>query len=310
MKIKLQTWTIALALLLSACAPAVDSAAVATNAVQTVEARYTAEAALATPTFTPAPPPTLENTPTFAPTPTSLPAVNGQPQKPCYLAQFMGETVADGKIYTPGSVFTKTWTIANLGGCAWDSSYKLTLVSGDAMTTATSIALPRVVNPGDTITLAVDMTAPTAEGVYTGYWRIATPFGGSFGVGEYDSSLIAQITVAVKPDNAFAVTNVVYQLERTPREGCLNGGATYTLTATVSVNGPGEVRYHWNQYPYDGAKPEGGKLNFPDAGKKVISWSWILKADAVQGVDRKIALYIDSPNNAEMEQVIFNWTCP
>lgn len=309
MKTKFQPWAIALAILLSACAPAVDSNAIATSAVQTVEARYTAEAALATPTFTPSPLPTLENTPTFAPSPTSLPAVNGQPQKPCFLAQFMSETIADGKIYTPGSLFTKTWTIANLGGCAWDSSYKLTLVSGDAMTTATSIALPRTVNPGESITLAVDMTAPTAEGVYTGYWRIATPYGGSFGVGEYDSSLIAQITVAVKPDNAFAVTNVSYLLERNPREGCNAGGATYTLTATVSANGPGEVRYHWNQYPYDGAKPEGGKLNFPDAGKKVISWSWILKSGAVEGVDRKIALYIDSPNNAEMEQVIFNWTC-
>jgi len=311
MKTKIQTWTLALAIFLSACAPSVDTSAIATNAVQTVEARYATQSALATPASTqPAPAPTLAITPTFLPSPTSLPATGGQPQKPCYAAPFMGETIADGKIYIPGAVFTKTWTIANLGGCVWDSTYKLTLVSGDGMTTVTSLPLTRSVYPGDSITLAIDMTAPLVDGIYTGYWRIATPYGGSFGVGEYDSSLIAQITVAAKPERAFSVTSVVYLLERTPKEGCTAaGGATYTVTATVSVNAPGEVLYHWNQYPYDGAKPESGKLNFSDAGKKIVSWSWILKSDAVEGVDRKISLYIDSPNNAEMDRVIFNWTC-
>lgn len=305
------TWALALSLFLSACAPAADSAAIATSAVQTVEARYTLEAAQTTPTFTPpAPTPTLENTPTFAPSPTAVPAVNGQPATPCYAAQFMGETIPDGKIFTPGAVFTKTWTIANIGSCLWDTSHKLTLVSGDAMSSATSIPLPHAVYPGQSVTLAVDMTAPASDGIYTGYWRISTPYGGSFGVGVTDTSLIAKITVAAKPENAFAVTEVTYLVTRSPREGCPASGTIFTITATVTVNAPGEIVYHWNQYPYDGSTPERGKLKFADAGKKEISWQWVLKEGAMQGFDRYVGLFIESPNNAEMDRAIFSWTCP
>jgi len=311
MKKSLLTWALSLTLFVSACAPAVDSAAVATSAVQTVEARYTAEAAQATATPpAPAPTPTQEITPTFAPSPTALPAANGQPATPCYAAQFMGETIADGKIFTPGAVFTKTWTIANIGSCLWDTNHKLTLVSGDAMTTVSSLALPRAVYPGESITLAIDMTAPSAEGIYTGYWRISTPYGGSFGVGALDSSLIAKITVANKPDNAFAVTDVSYIVARAPQQGCPTSGTVFTITATITVNGPGEVRYHWNQYPYDGSPPERGKLIFKDAGKQEVSWQWVLKEGAMQGFDRYVGLFIDIPNNAEMGRAIFNWTCP
>lgn len=309
------TWGIALVLFSNACgAPTVatpDADAIATSAVQTVEARYTADAltqqAVMTSTFTPEP---LMPTATFAPSPTSVPAQNGE-QIPCYFAEFVADiSIPDGKIMLPGTLFTKTWQIRNVGSCPWDTSHKLYLDRGDALTDITSIPLTKTVYPGDTVNLSVDMTAPATDGVYTGYWRIATPYGGSFGVSAFDNALIVKITVATKPDNAFAVTDVTYYLTRTPETACPANGTIYTITATITTNAPGEVVYHWNQYPYDGSKPEGGKLKFADAGQKTVSWQWILKDGATEGFERRIGLYIDSPNNAELFRTPFIWTCP
>ncbi|PKN95363.1 MAG: hypothetical protein CVU44_01390 [Chloroflexi bacterium HGW-Chloroflexi-6] len=310
-------WGSVLILLLSACgaeaSPTPDADAIATSAVQTVEARYTEQAATqeaaVTPTETPEPP---TPTATFAPSPTAVVSQGGS-QIACYFAAFVADiSIPDGKIMLPGTKFTKTWQIKNIGSCPWDTSHTLYLQSGDGMTETTSIPLTKTVYPGDAVNLSVDMTAPATEGVYTGYWRIATPYGGSFGVGTTDTSLVAKITVATKPEDAVAVTDVIYTIKRDPQSGCPAGGTKYTVTATVVTNGPGEVRYQWYQYPYDGGVREGGKLVFKDAGQQVISWTWNLKADAVQGMERKVTLFINEPNDAEFTDgaPIFYWTCP
>jgi hypothetical protein len=309
-------WGIALALFLGACGaeatPTLDAGAIATSAVQTVEARLTEQAAAqpveptATPTLTPEP------TATFAPSPTAVISQGGA-QVACYFAQFIADvTIPDGMIMLPGTKFTKTWQVKNIGSCAWDSNHKLYLQSGDGMTTATSIPLPRTVYPGDVVNLSVEMTAPEAEGVYTGYWRIATPYGGSFGMGTTDTSLIAKITVARRPNDAFAVTDVIYSITREPKTGCPASGTKYIITATVVTNGPGEVRYQWYQYPYDGGIREGGKLNFKQAGRETIIWTWNLKEGAAQGLERRVSLFIVSPNNMEFKagMPLFVWTCP
>lgn len=310
--------------LLGACAPATPTVApeptqdstqqaviIATSAVQTVEARYTLEAAnpVATETLPPA-----TQTATFqAPT---LPNVTNTPrpaggQMPCYAADFVADvTIPDGKLMTPGFVFTKTWRIKNTGTCAWDTDHKIYLERGDAMTTTTSFPLNRKILPNETVDISIAMTAPASEGIYTGFWRIATPYGGSFGVGIYDNSLSVQVTVANKPKNAFAVTGVTYTVTRTPKTGCTNGGAVFSFTATITTNDAGEVSYQWNQYPADQSRPPKGYVTFKDAGSKVVTWQWILKSGAVEGIDRWVSITITSPNNdEEFERIPFHWTC-
>ncbi len=317
-------WGMILVFVLMACAPesepTPDAAAIATSAVQTVEARYTEQAAaLATeqaiPTFTPELAfETPEATATFAPSPTAVVAQDGS-QTACYFAQFIADvTVPDGTIMLPGTTFTKTWQIKNIGSCPWDTSHRLFFTSGEAMTTSTSIPLPQTVAPGQTINLSVPMTAPQAEGIYTGYWRIATPYGGSFGVNVNDAPMSVKVTVAQKPDAAWAVTDVFYSLSREPATGCTNGGAKYHVTATIVTNGPGTVRYQWYQHPYDGGIREGGKLVFTQAGRQTISWTWNLKEDAVKdpSFERKVAVYILEPNDREFREgwIPFYHTCP
>jgi hypothetical protein len=308
---------IGISLLLGACsgggtpaAPTPDANAIATSAVQTVEARYT-EQAMAAPTIASTPEPVSE-LPTSTPEP-ATPAPQAQPQTggpACLYATFVADvTVQDGMVMAPGATFTKTWRIKNIGSCPWDSGYKLVFESGDAMTTTTSAALPKTVYPDETVDISVNMTAPTTDGVYTGKWRIATPYGGTFGVGLNDQSLTVMVTVAKKTELGFRVFDVQYVVTRDPQTGCPAKGAVYTITATVFANSAGEVLYHWDRNPSDQSKPESGKLVFSDAGSKVVSFVWTLKPDAVQGIDRWVALYIDSPNNEQFARTTFNFSC-
>jgi hypothetical protein len=92
-------------------------------------------------------------------------------------------TVPDGADFTPGQAFVKTWRLRNNGTCTWTSSYDLVFDHGDAMNGPASQALPGLVHPGETIDLSVDLTAPSAEGGYTGYWLLRSSEGVLFGIG-------------------------------------------------------------------------------------------------------------------------------
>jgi len=304
----------ALALVLSACGGAAtpDAAAIATSAVQTVEARYTEQASRLTETTIPtlAATSTLEITAT--PPATSTPQPVDSNGKPCYAATVIDVTIPDSMIIAPGSTFTKTWRLFNKGNCVWDSSYALTFESGDQMGTVTKVPLTKRVLPEESVEISVDLTAPTIEGVYKGYWRIATPFGGTFGVGTYDQSIYVEITSTSKPKRDVGVSDVSIGLyERKPQKGCSpqNIAAAYTFSATITVNAATEVNYHWNQFPYDGSKPEGGKLKFKEAGAQTVIWTWRMQHESIQNIDRSVSLEIDSPGSLTSKRILFNFNC-
>jgi len=309
----LTAW-IAVVLLLSACgAPTPDAAAIATSAVQTVEARYTEQV---TPIPSETPIPTIADTSTPIPTvavtpPTSTPQPLDSNGRPCYAAVFLADvSIPDGMIVAPGDVFTKIWRIQNNGNCVWDSTYSLTFVSGDAMGTVTSVPLKTSVYPDQSVDLAVDLTAPSTNGVYTGYWRILTPYGGTFGVGFHDQSLIVKINVTNKPNLEEGVAGIDIGLyQRTPAQGCNAKGAVYLFSATITANTAVNVTYHWTRNPDDESKPEGGRLNFPAAGSKTVTFTWSLQKEAIQDIDRWVALAIDKPNPQISQRIHFTFTC-
>jgi hypothetical protein len=310
----------ALALFLSACGgetqPTPDAAAISTAAAQTVEARFTLQAVLQAtetplpPTETPGPaatptlgyPPTLTTEPGL-PTPTS----NG---KACYVMTFVSDiTIPDGMIIAPGAAFTKTWRVRNDGNCVWDKNYSLELDKGDAMSTATKIPLTKVVNPGDSIDLSIDMTAPTKDGIYSGYWHIATPYGGYIGIAGYNQSLFVKIQVTNKADRYFGAVSVVYDYNRKPPKGCGSDGAVYNFSATITVNGPGEIEYQWDRVPWDGDPLQGGTLKFTEAGSKTVYFTWSLHNGQIQNIDRWVAIEILGPNPRTFDRVKFYHTC-
>jgi hypothetical protein len=105
---------------------------------------------------------------------------------PCDWAQFvMDITVPDGSALPAGAAFTKIWRLRNIGSCTWTSAYRLIYDSGNRMQAIRSRPLPRLVRPGETVDLAIDLVAPDIEGHYRGYWMLSNDNGEPFGIGAY-----------------------------------------------------------------------------------------------------------------------------
>jgi hypothetical protein len=89
-------------------------------------------------------------------------------------------TIPDDTLLKPGAAFTKTWRLVNSGNTNWGSGYQLVFLRGAQMGASSIIEVPSTV-PGSTVDLSVNMTAPSQNGTYTGYWRLRNPQGVFFG---------------------------------------------------------------------------------------------------------------------------------
>ncbi len=98
----------------------------------------------------------------------------------CLNAIFISETVPDNTEFTSGDGFIKSWIIKNTGYCDWNTNYRLIFLSGDAMGGDTFTYLPETVSPGESITLTVNLTAPSTSGTYRGEWRVQSNLGINF----------------------------------------------------------------------------------------------------------------------------------
>jgi len=177
MKARMIVVAVLVAVLVSACNfPFVTESenTLATEIAQTVEAMEAEvkEPTLAAPTSTPAP--------TATPLPSPTPKPTEEPD-PCLLAAFVSETIPDGTEFSPGESFTKTWTFKNAGTCDWNDEYQVIFVKGDQMGGPDEQDIPAETDPGETVKIEMDLTAPSDEGTYQGYWQFETNKGVKFG---------------------------------------------------------------------------------------------------------------------------------
>ena len=202
MKAKFATLIVAFALMLSACGAEereglVDESAV--NGVYTqVALTLSAQPMVVTPTFAP----TLTLAPTTTLIPTALRTATSAPVSSssgggavgCDNSDYLSDvTIPDGTVITPGSTFTKTWSLQNTGSCEWTTSYSIAFYSGDAMSGATN-TLSEAVSSGGSGSISVELTAPTTTGSYTGYWRLQNASGVSFGGAVYVQIVVSGST--------------------------------------------------------------------------------------------------------------------
>lgn len=318
MKVNRRTFLVAtllLTVLLAACGGGEQDPSIATAVAMTVAAHDTQTAgAASTPTLTEAGPtstpeaegatstPTGQIPPTFSP-PTAPPAAGST--APCLLANLVSETIPDGQIMTPGQYFWKTWRLKNSGSCTWDSTYKIVYWSGELMGGLLEYPFPEVVPPGDEVDITLYMQAPSANGLYTSSWKIKSPWGGAFGVGEYDQAFYVQVNVTDASKPEYGVTAVTYKVVRKPEAGCATN-VWYTVYATITTNGPVEVYYRWLQS--DGNDTGDKKLKFTAAGSQTLSREWSMHLGVTPGT-KWMQVLITGPTQQDFGKAYFDYLC-
>lgn len=221
-------------LLLSACggtatptsAPTVDLNAHSTEVASTVWAQVTRDLAL-TPSVTliPSPSATLEPSPTSGQTATAspnpqatlpggTPATPGTPTND--QAEWVSQTVADGTVFGPGETFIITWQLKNVGTSTWTVNYLLRFFTGNAFGAPQEIFLDREVAPGDTVDIAIPMTAPTTPGEYRSDWVMANELRANFNQPVYLEIVVARPATATQTATTAPTDTATPTTEATP----------------------------------------------------------------------------------------------
>ncbi len=195
-------------LAISACAQANNTPdAIATEPIEMASSTPLANVTLVVPNQTSLP--TAASVPTNTPVPaaTASAAASGTCTNS---ADFVTDiSIPDGTTLTSNSSFIKTWRIKNTGTCSWDSGYSLVFVDGTLLMPVNYAPLPGTIAPGQTFDLSLNMTAPIYPGNYESDWKLRTPSGALFGVGQKDAPLWVKISIG--SPNTTNIMGIVYQ---------------------------------------------------------------------------------------------------
>ena len=179
--------------------PAATLNALYTAAAQTLGAMSTQAAVTGIVQASPTSPLSISSaTPIVLATFTTVPPLSPIPVSRCDAASFVSDvTYPDGSVVSPGATFTKIWRLKNSGTCTWTTSYALVFVSGERFGAPTAASLPSNVAPGQTVDVAVNLTASNSSGHYRGFWKLRNASGVLFGIGaSADSSFYADVNIA------------------------------------------------------------------------------------------------------------------
>jgi len=88
----------------------------------------------------------------FTPIATSIPPTATPIPIPCNAAKYLADvTIPDWSTVYAGEAFVKTWQVKNVGTCSWTKDYHIYFADGKKLDAPTSVAFPKVVNPGETV---------------------------------------------------------------------------------------------------------------------------------------------------------------
>jgi uncharacterized protein YkwD len=134
-------------------------------------------------------------------------------------------TVPDNAPMTRGAKFTKTWRFMNSGKCKW-SGYTISFVAGDRMETPNSAPIPDT-EPGKTVDVSVELTAPSIDGSYTGFYELKNDKGETLSIGTEQAFWVKILIGNVAAAPAAASTVAITPINGTP----------------VKVTGPASCNY-------------------------------------------------------------------
>ncbi len=176
------------------------------NSLETQLAVPTNTATIA-PTSSPAATPTLPPTPTLTPIslPTGTPVATASPTSTpvsanCNVAALVANlTIPNGTAVTPGTKFVKSWRLQNTGSCTWSPEYRIVWVNGDWLGGPTYSVILVSVPPGGMIDLSLQLTAPSASGIFRANYEMSDASGNLFGIGASNAPFYAQIAIIPSP---------------------------------------------------------------------------------------------------------------
>ena len=135
-------------------------------------------------------PPTASATPAITLTPTFAVTVDPNCRDSAVLVRDV--TIMDGTQMKPGEKFTKTWEFLNNGTCPW-IGYSIKFAAGDQMSASLSAPIPETYLK-ELVQVSGELTAPTANGSYTGYFTLNDPNGKDVPIG-IEKTFWVKITV-------------------------------------------------------------------------------------------------------------------
>jgi hypothetical protein len=304
-----------ISLLLSSCLPSPVNAAQLTPKASTAEAaiiqtvvgnfaQQTATAPTNTATPTPTETPTGSLTPTLTSTPTNTSTIQlpVAPSIPCYSAAFIEDlTIPDGTQITAGTDFTKTWRLQNTGSCVWTTDYQVLFDNGDLLGGPSSFTLPNFVNPGQTVDISVNLTAPHNTGTYEGFWKLEAPNGTIFGLGSSNVDFDVLIVVGNTPV-PFEVREIDLNVNNNEITTSCPPGNKFTISADIRTNGSGELVYFW-EFSND-TRPDEHTITFDDSRRRTVTTTFT--ADHTDNFWAR--LHIDQPEDMRSDRVFFSLT--
>jgi uncharacterized protein YkwD len=111
-------------------------------------------------------------------------------------------TIPDNTQVKAGEKFTKTWEFQNNGKCPW-INYTLGFAAGDQMGAPLS-ALIQTTLPGEKVNVSVDLTAPSSDGAYTGYFTLNDASGKNLPIGIEKTFWVKIIVGSITPQSTSA----------------------------------------------------------------------------------------------------------
>jgi hypothetical protein len=142
-------------------------------------------------------------------------------------------TVPDGTQFSPGEAFSKTWRLVNMGSCSWTGEYSVVWFSGQRLNAVSQQKIPDTIQPGESVEVTLDMSAPEYPGFYQSNWKLRNPDGKLFGLGPNGDS---PFWVRIEVIETHTPTPASASLETASQVVYANGFVTLSINDRLNLN--------------------------------------------------------------------------
>jgi uncharacterized protein YkwD len=136
-------------------------------------------------------------------------------------------TIQDDIQVNAGEKFTKTWEFQNTGTCPW-VDYTIKFSAGDQMNAPLSTPIADTL-PSGKVQVSVELTAPTADGKYTGYFTLLNSSGEVIPVGTQKTFWVRFVV------GAYAVIPPASGTNLTPPGNCIHSQNANYVSEIISL---------------------------------------------------------------------------